>query len=303
MSVQASAERAPVTVRADGARVAAIRNSLDANDPDSVAALGARAEGEVVACIEQLREAGRGADFDECADLVRHLRARLDQLAPSALQTKRGLGGLFDSRGRRLKRFRERFVDVVREAAAGAADMSARTKRLVEGGAALDALHDRTRAVILEIDACIEAGRARLAEMAQPTQAEDGDAPALAPSLRDQLSARIETLAGLRAVALNQLPLVRMAQNAGACSADALDKAMTAVAGWREDWGQALAMDRRARVRPDPDWMAKARQAADEVLARAEATLAAARMRLGEADQRTARNLEAARGADQSEIG
>lgn len=296
MPVQASAERATTAVRADGARVAAIRNSLDPNDPASVAALGARAQSEVTACIEQLREAGRDADFAECADLVRHLRARLDQLDPAALQTKRGLGGLFDSRGRRLKHFRERFVDVVREAAAGAADLSTRTKRLVENSGALDALHDRTRAVILEIDACIEAGRARLAEMADPAPAQDGEAPS--PSLRDRLSARIETLTGLRAVALNQLPLVRMAQNAGACSADALNKAMAAVASWREDWGQALGMDRRARVRPDPDWLTRARQTVAEVLDRAEATLASARTRLGEADQRMARNLEAARGAD-----
>lgn len=295
MPVQASAERATAAVRADGARVAAIRNSLDANDPDSIAALGARAQGEVVACIEQLREAGRGGDFSECADLVRHLRNRLNQLDPSTLRTRTGLGGLFDSRGRRLKRFRKRFIVAVREAAAAASDLGARTRRMLEGGATLDALHDRTRAVVLEIEACIEAGRTRLAEMA-PTAPADGDAAAPGPSLREQLSARLDALAGLRAVALNQLPLVRMAQNAGACAADALDKAMAAMAGWREDWGQALGMERPGRVRPDPEGLARARQAVEAVLDRAEATLEAARARLGEAEQRMVRNLRTARG-------
>lgn len=269
----------------DGGRVAAIRNTLSLDDADSIAAFGERPRRDILACLEQIA-GGAETDLDDCADAVGHLRRRLAELDPAQLAAPAGLAGLFSTRGGRLERFRDRFVDTVRALASAGGDLKARLARLDGRGQSLNAAHEQLRAAIHELDAHIEAGRARLEGEAE------ADDPA-SPQVR--LATRLGALTGLRAAALSQLPVVRMAQNADAYAAEAAAAGLKATIIWRDEWGEALGMDRRRRIRPDTVWLGQARQDADEALARAEIALGAARARRTEAETRLRSAAEAAR--------
>ncbi len=270
-----------VTPAPDAGRVAAIRNTLTLDDVQSVAGFGVQARRDVLACLEQAIEAGE-TELNDCVELLARLRGRMAGLDPAALASPGGLAGLFSTRGGRLERFRDRFVEAVRALASTSAEIRPLLARVETRGQTLDAVHDRLRAVIQEIDACLEAGRARRAE------AGDGEAATV-------LDQRLADLGALRGAALAQLPVLRMAQNADGFGAEAARAAIRAAVVWRDEWGEALGMERRRRIRPDLVWLNQARQDADEALARAEVALSTARARRAGAGDRLRQAAEAAR--------
>lgn len=320
-----------VTPAPDAGRVAAIRNSLDVNDPAELAAFGDRARREVTASVDRLLAEVRTADLLEASTVIGHCRDELALLDPAALEPRRGLAGLFDSRGRRLKRMRDVFRRVEPLLTDLAAELGQRAESLARRSTALDALHEQTRAFILELDAYLAAGRDRLPEASreapepepEPEPAplpETAEAPAdaageagdepdrpaergpLPPPLlspHERLERRLQAMAGVRAAALRQLALVRMAQNADLPAVARLRSAPAAVARWSADWTEGLGLDRRRprRIRADGGRLAEEKAALETALAAVERSLADARARRAEAAERMERVADAIRRA------
>lgn len=232
-------------------RIADLKAGLDPHRPESFADYGSQAEAAVAAACAPLAR-------DDGARIGQQARACLDQAAadaraldPNALTPRRGIAGLFDSRGRRLKRVRETFAGVDRRLAEAGEQLKSQAGALKVRVGELDPAHDAIRQPIIDLGAWIEAGRQRLADAAP--EAPEGETPP-----RDQLSARLEGLASSRMSALAHLPLARVLQNADAVAAERLEAAAAAVDSWRADWRKGLGLEgrRKRRVQPAPSDLA-----------------------------------------------
>ena len=260
----------------DAARVAGIDAAWDGSQPDAFA------EPARIAAVERIERAlaaARTGDLTEAAAQLTHARAVLQGLDPQALEPRRGLAGLFDSRGGRLKRFRNAWS----RAAAGLVETASELSGRVDGAAlragALDKAWTDIRDALADLDAHIAAAAVRLAGHAPV----EGDAP-------HPLVARRAMLDACRAAALQALPLIRSAQNADARAAEALKACADGLVSWRDDWKEALGMagKRPKSVRPDRARMAKARDGVMARFDRAAAELTAARSRRAEVESRLA---------------
>jgi len=123
--------------------------------------------------VERLLAEARQGDFVEATDLVRHATHLLQTLDPAALEQRRGLAGLFDGRGARLKRFRALYLPAAASAGDTAAALAERGHSAVRRNATLDALHAEAVRAIAEVDAALAEGAAQL--LASP-------APAIVPA-------------------------------------------------------------------------------------------------------------------------
>ena len=192
----------------------------------------------VIAGCERLNQACQGADADFIRGQLEDLRARVGAVRPTELTPRTGLGGLFDSRKKRVARFRDHVTDL-------APSIS-------------------TAAVKLR-DAAAELAR--------------------------------------RNGGLKHLPLTRMIQNVDARLAETAGQAAEAAMGWRDDLLRALGADGKKlaplrRVHPDQSALNQACEALLSVIDRAEAAVTAARARRDEVMARLDRTLAAARGEE-----
>ena len=252
----------------DATRVAELAAGLTPS-PDFAAAEDAAATD----ALSRLTEAAkaRGEDF---SDLLADIRARLSKLTPQGLVPRRGLAGLFDSHGKRLKAFRAAFNDGCASLSGLLAGLGERTgdNRL----AGLDALADDLRAAISALAEQVAAARERLAREAPDSEGIEA------------FRARVEALEARLATTVQALPLVRALQNADARVREAMTSAPKAVEAWQADWKTRLGLDgkRPRKVRPAPDALAPARDRVEAALSRIEAEQAAAAQRRQEIARR-----------------
>lgn len=242
----------------DAARVDQIDASYDAH---TAQAFGEPARATAVGGVEQAMAAARAGDPGGIAAALADARGRVEALRPQALEPRRGLAGLFDSRGKRLKRLREAFHDTTSRLTDGAAAVGTAVDGAARRSGALDAVWNELRAAVTDLDAHIAVAARRLTGHAS---AEDGAA--------HPLQGRTETLDACRAAALQSLSLIRGAQNADARTMEALQLCTDGLAAWREDWRDALGLSgkRPRRIRPDQDRLTRSR---DQALARIDRTL------------------------------
>jgi len=260
----------------DAARVAEIDAAWD---DAQVEAFAEPARAAAVERIERALAAARTGDLTEASAQLAHARSVLDGLDPGALEPRRGLAGLFDSRGGRLKRFRENWSRAAVGMTETAKELSGRVEGAGQRSGALDQAWTEIRDALADLDAHLAAAAARLAAHA-PTE---GEAP-------NPLAARRATLDACRAAALQSLPLIRSAQNADARAAEALKACADGVAAWRDDWKEALGLSgkRPRKVRPDRDRMARLRDDLKGRIDRAVAELTASRSRRADVESRMA---------------
>lgn len=242
----------------DAARVDQIDASYDAH---TAQAFGEPARATAVGGVEQAIAAARAGDPGGIAAALADARGRVEALRPQALEPRRGLAGLFDSRGKRLKRLREAFHDTTSRLTDGAAAVGTAVDGAARRSGALDAVWNELRAAVTDLDAHIAVAARRLTGHAS---AEDDTA--------HPLQGRTETLDACRAAALQSLSLIRGAQNADARTMEALQLCTDGLAAWREDWRDALGLSgkRPRRIRPDQDRLTRSR---DQALARIDRTL------------------------------
>ena len=242
----------------DAARVDQIDASYDAH---TAQAFGEPARATAVGGVEQAIAAARAGDPGGIAAALADARGRVEALRPQALEPRRGLAGLFDSRGKRLKRLREAFHDTTSRLTDGAAAVGTAVDGAARRSGALDAVWNELRAAVTDLDAHIAVAARRLTGHAS---AEDDTA--------HPLQGRTETLDACRAAALQSLPLIRGAQNADARTMEALQLCTDGLAAWREDWRDALGLSgkRPRRIRPDQDRLTRSR---DQALSRIDRTL------------------------------
>ncbi|HEV7354298.1 MAG TPA: hypothetical protein VGN74_14345 [Brevundimonas sp.] len=134
--------------------------------------------------VERLLAEARHGDFVEATDLVRHATHLLQTLDPAALEPRRGLAGLFDGRGARLKRFRALYLPAAASAGDTAAALAERGRSAVRRSTTLDALHAEAVRAIAEVDAALAEGEAQLRATPAPgivPAAAVDDAPATNP--------------------------------------------------------------------------------------------------------------------------
>ena len=225
----------------------------------------------VIAGCERLNQACQGADADFIRGQLEDLRARVGAVRPTELTPRTGLGGLFDSRKKRVARFRDHVTDLAPSISTAAVKLRDAAAELARRNDALNAHHQGLLTAITELDEAL---------MAFP---ERGD-PA-------------------RDGGLKHLPLTRMIQNVDARLAETAGQAAEAAMGWRDDLLRALGADGKKlaplrRVHPDQSALNQACEALLSVIDRAEAAVTAARARRDEVMARLDRTLAAARGEE-----
>lgn len=225
------------------------------------AAFGEPVRVSAVDRIDRAVEAARAGSLDSAASALARIRAQIEALRPEALEPRRGLAGLFDSRGKRLSRVREQF----RHAADRLTDSSATVVERIEAAArratSLDAVWAEVRDAVADLEAHRAVASRRLS----------GHAPAEGEAAHP-LEARRTTLDACRAAALQTLSLIRGSQNADARASEALKSCNDSLVAWRDEWREALGLSgkRPRRIRPDRDRLARSR---DQALARIDRTL------------------------------
>lgn len=256
----------------DAARV----DAIDAAWDDAQAHVFAEpARASAVERIERALAAARTGDLTEAHAQLTHARAVLDGLRPEALEPRRGLAGLFDSRGGRLKRFRLAYDRAAGSLADVAADLGGRVDNAARRSEALDGAWAAIRDAVTDLDAHLAAAARRVTTgTTEPHPFE----------------ARRATLDACRLAALRALPLIRGAQNADARSAEAIKACADGVAAWREDWKDALGLSGRRprKVRPDRERLLRLRDDLIGRIDRALAELTTARARRADAEGRLA---------------
>lgn len=227
-------------------RLAVLAEALRA-DP---ATFGDEARLAAAAAADRIRAETRSGELTEALAVLVHLRAGLGRLDPASLLTRRGLGGLFDSRKRRLKAFRARFAEATRTLSESLDDLQIRINAMTRRSSVLDGMWEDLRVAILDVDACATL--------------------TLHPSGPEAHVERGHRLADARDAALRILPGVRVVQNADARALYRLELVCDALIEWNADWTQALGMQGRKRknVRPDQSRLATSR---DTVIAMVEA--------------------------------
>jgi hypothetical protein len=260
----------------DAARVAEIDAAWDD------AQIDAFAEPTRLAAVERIERAlaaARTGDLTEASAQLTHARSVLEGLDPNALEPRRGLGGLFDSRGGRLKRFRETWGRAAAGLTETAKELAGRVEGAGQRSGALDTAWNEIRDALVDLDAHLAAAAGRLAGHTQ----NEGDGPT-------PLVARRATLEACRAAALHALPLIRGAQNADARVADALKVCADGVGSWRDDWKESLGLagKRPKKVRPDRERMGRGRDELRNRIDRALSELSAARSRRADVEARMA---------------
>lgn len=155
----------------------------------------ARAHVSLRDAVERLLAEARHGDFVEATDLVRHATHLLQTLDPTALEPRRGLAGLFDGRGARLKRFRALYLPAAASAGDTAAALAERGGSALRRSATLDALHAEAVRAVAEVDAALAEGEARLRQTAAAAAAEE-EAIAAAPARETQIAAADPALPG-----------------------------------------------------------------------------------------------------------
>jgi uncharacterized protein YaaN involved in tellurite resistance len=293
---------------ADASRVAAIRNKLDLSDTDAVAGFGEPARKGVLAGIERFLVEVRNNPVGDAVERLNSARARLESLDPSELEPRGGFDSLFNGRSARLHRFRRAFESVAAEFDVLAAEMGARVQKIGQQSEALNGLHEQARTLILELDAYLDAGRARLADarsaaaaepqvqpQADPAASAAVDAAAANPAMlmpapkvssAERLAGRLDDLDRARSATLQQLPLARVVQNADAFLADDLARVGAILAAWRKAWSDLLGIGRGDRARPHMPALAEAKLNAVQSLGRVTAALDDQGARRSEAEVR-----------------
>ncbi len=247
----------------DPSRVAELAAALTPSS-DFAAAEEARAAEALSRLVEAAKARG-----EDCADLLTDIRGRLARLSPQGLVPRRGLAGLFDGHGKRLKTFRAAFNDGCASLSGALAGLGERAETGARRTVDLDSLAHDLRDAVSALTEQVAAARERLTR-------ETGDDEAV-----QALRARVEALEARLAATVRALPLVRALQNADARTRDALTGAPKAIEAWQADWKTHLGLDgkRPRRVRPAPEALAPAHDKVAAALARIETEQTAATQR------------------------
>lgn len=250
----------------DADRVETLRAALDPGAPE---AFGEAERKAVLDLLDRVVSDVRTGDLTEARARLVHLDAALGRLDVRALEPRRGLAGLFDGRGKRLKAFRQVFADAARTLADTGSEMTERAAAVGRRDAGLDALWTDLRQALEALNAHLAAVLATLDPA--PRDPEEPDPHAA-------LRARTRDLAACRDAALATLPRLRAAQNADGPALAALDRCTAAVEAWKSEWTDALGLAGRRpkKVRPDPQRLEATRTSLAEAAARAAARLDAA---------------------------
>jgi hypothetical protein len=206
----------------------------DAYQSEQAEAFAEPARLAAVETIERALSATRTGDLTEAHAQLTHARSVLEGLRPEALEPRRGLAGLFDSRGRRRS-------------------------------TTLDTVWTEARDAVVSLDAHFAAAARRLTGHAPAPESGEGEAA-------HPLEARKATLDACRNAALAALPLLRNVQNTDGRFADLLKPCAEGAALWRDDWKEALGLSGRRpkKVRPDRERLLRLR---DDLLARIDRAL------------------------------
>lgn len=249
----------------DAARVEGLRAALDPAAPEAFGEAERRA---VLDLLDRVLSDVRTGDLTEARARLTHLDAALGRFDVGSLQPRRGLAGLFDSRGKRLRAFREAFADGARTLAETAGELTERAGAVTRRDAGLEVLWSRLREALETLNAHVAAAAAAL------TPPPTGDEPDPHAALR----ARTRDLVACRDAAVAALPRLRAAQNADAPAVAALERCGAAVEAWKREWADALGLAGRRpkKVRPDPVRLETARKTLTDAAAQASARLDAA---------------------------
>lgn len=256
----------------DPARVEALARDLSIDDDAQVQGFGETVRLALADAADRILAETRSRHIDDSRDLLRHALGVIEDLRPTALVPRTGLAGLFDSRGRRLRRFRERFDAAGRTLKGVADDLGVHAASIERRLANLDTYGEELRALILDAEAHLAA--APRPTTPPPVEGEDAPAP-------HHIYARIAVLGAAIAAAVRLLPLGRGVQNTDCFLPAGLTGAVGSVDEWAAAWRTRLGLDRRRprKVRPDIALMESERERLAAALQSLDGKLAAARAR------------------------
>ena len=148
-------------------RIAAIRAAMT-DDAEAGATFAEPVRASIEAALTRLDTLSGAAPHAEAAALLDHVRDRISGLDPARLEPRRGLAGLFDSRGKRLKAFRAAYLSAADASASGAADLADRGAAIARRGEDLEGLWNGLRTGLSDLDDQLAAGRAWLTDRVAP---------------------------------------------------------------------------------------------------------------------------------------
>lgn len=148
-------------------RIAAIRAAMT-DDAEAGATFAESVRASIEAALTRLDTLSGAAPHAEAAALLDHVRDRISGLDPARLEPRRGLAGLFDSRGKRLKAFRAAYLSAADASASGAADLADRGAAIARRGEDLEGLWNGLRTSLSDLDDQLAAGRAWLTDRIAP---------------------------------------------------------------------------------------------------------------------------------------
>jgi hypothetical protein len=148
-------------------RIAAIRAAMT-EDAEAGATFAEPVRASIEAALTRLDTLSGAAPHAEAAALLDHVRDRISGLDPARLEPRRGLAGLFDSRGKRLKAFRAAYLSAADASASGAADLADRAAAIARRGEDLEGLWNGLRTGLSDLDDQLAAGRAWLTDRVAP---------------------------------------------------------------------------------------------------------------------------------------
>ena len=281
----------------DPARVEALRSALETGGPEAAETFGQATLKDLAAVLERIGAESRHRDFLDCRDLLRALGHPLAGLDPTGLEPRRGLAGLFDGRGARLRRFRARFEAVAATTAHIVEELQDRAGRLSRRIDTLDTLRDRMRALVIDLDAHVAAALAARLRATRPETSGLADAVADLARVVDTegqdqpgpaMAAMATRLAEISDHAVRRLAVIRMVQNSGAAATSAIASARDDLNRWRSDWREGLGLEGRRprRIRPDRVALSRGLATLRSGLADADQALERARERHAEAQRR-----------------
>jgi len=246
----------------DPARVAAVRETLD-----PTADFAEQARRSLADLTARLHDLIQDGDLAPCRDGLERIRGHLAALPPAALSPR----GWFDSRARRLKRFRHAFQKAHDDAVRIHADLDRRHGEASRRNGELIALWNEIRDAVGGLDAQIAAGRDWLA--ARP-----------ADDRFSSFGRRLDELDEALLAAVRRLPLALAAQNADLAARDHMRAAADALSAWRLDWARALGMTdrKRRKLAPAQAALSEQRDALTASLTKADPALASACARRAE---------------------
>lgn len=251
----------PPEARPNADLVSEIRDAIDLDDRESVAAFGEHAQRAVAEFADGVLRETMNKDAGPIGELLADMLAKVQGLAPDRLKEQGLVERLLGGTKRKVVRFKEQFGSVAAQVDRIAIELDRQRDGLRRDVAMLDQFYLRNLEHLRQLEAHIEAGERYMADYEArelprleraASEAGAGESHLAAQQLNDARQAverfrrRLHDLKLSRAVAQQSLPQIRLIQGGNETLIDKLQSSITTtIPTWKNQMTIALALHRQ----------------------------------------------------------